>query len=185
MMRQLSELIWPRETERLTLRLARVEDGGAVYAYRSLPEVALYLSRVQDPDRWAVEWPLRVPTTIAVEVAGGQLIGDVRIAEGKTHAQDEVEARARGSQAELMWAFHPDWHGQGYVTEALSALIEIAFGQLRVRRVTAACYADNEPSWRLMERVGMRREGQELRSALHRDGTWRDFLVYGLLAPGA
>jgi RimJ/RimL family protein N-acetyltransferase len=48
--------------------------------------------------------------------------------------------------------------------------------------VEAYCFAENEPSWRLMERVGMRREAHTVADGLHRDGTWRDGLAYALLA---
>ena len=44
------------------------------------------------------------------------------------------------------------------------------------------CFADNEPSWRLMERVGMRRELYAVRESLHRSGAWLDGLGYALLA---
>lgn len=53
---------------------------------------------------------------------------------------------------------------------------------LRLRRVTANCFADNEASWRLMERVGMRRELHTVRESLHRTGEWLDGLGYALLA---
>jgi hypothetical protein len=42
--------------------------------------------------------------------------------------------------------------------------------------------ADNEASWRLMERVGMRREQHAVAESLHRSGAWLDGLGYALLA---
>ena len=53
---------------------------------------------------------------------------------------------------------------------------------LGLRRVTAGCFAGNEPSWRLMERVGMRREAHAVRDSLHRSRGWLDGLTYALLA---
>ena len=44
------------------------------------------------------------------------------------------------------------------------------------------CFAANEPSWRLMERVGMRREAHNVKDSLHRDHGWQDGYVYALLA---
>ena len=76
----------------------------------------------------------------------------------------------------------PEHHGQGYGTEAVSALLEICFGQLGLRRVIAGCFTDNEPSWRLMERLGMRRESHTVRDGLHRTRGWLDGFQYGLLA---
>lgn len=53
---------------------------------------------------------------------------------------------------------------------------------LGLRRVYANCFAGNERSWRLMERIGMRREVCTLKESLHRSGEWLDAMSYGLLA---
>ncbi len=180
--RELDDLIWPIHTARLTLRRAAPEDARTAFAYRSRHGVAQWLSQIQtDPEAWAREWLGRMPTTIIPEL-DGRLIGDLRLVVVDAHSQKEVAVQAAGREAELMWAFDPAWHGHGYATEAVQALITVAFGQLGLRRVIAICYADNAPSWRLMERVGMRREGHSVQSTLHRDGTWRDFLTYTRLA---
>ncbi|HET8982464.1 MAG TPA: GNAT family protein, partial [Pedococcus sp.] len=91
-------------------------------------------------------------------------------------------AQARGVQAELGWALDPERQGCGYATEAVEALIRLCFEDLGLRRVTANCFADNETSWRLMERLGMRRELHTRRESLHRSGQWLDGLGYALLA---
>lgn len=58
----------------------------------------------------------------------------------------------------------------------------VAMWILKLRRLTANCFADNVASWRLMERVGMRRELHEVRGSLHRTEGWIDSLGYALLA---
>jgi RimJ/RimL family protein N-acetyltransferase len=97
-------------------------------------------------------------------------------------AQAEVAEQARGVQAELGWVLHPDHAGHGYATEAVRALLRLCFEELGLRRVTANCFAANEASWRLMERVGMRRELYTVRESLHRSGEWLDGIGYALLA---
>jgi RimJ/RimL family protein N-acetyltransferase len=97
-------------------------------------------------------------------------------------AQSEVADRARGVQAEIGWALDPAHQGQGYATEAVGEVLRICFDGLGLRRVTAGCFADNEPSWRLMERVGMRREEYSVADSLHRSGAWLDGMAYALLA---
>jgi RimJ/RimL family protein N-acetyltransferase len=177
----LDDVRWPLHTARLTLRRGRPEDAEGVFAFRRLEAVSRWLTRVQtDPFAWAREWNERVTSTIVVE-CDGALIGDTRVVIRDAHAQGEVADRAVGVEAELMWAFHPDWTGRGYATEAIEGLVRIAFTELGLRRLVALCFADNEPSWRLMERVGMRREGHDVAATLHRDGTWCDFLHYALL----
>ncbi|TQM90017.1 hypothetical protein FB476_3269, partial [Ornithinimicrobium humiphilum] len=60
-------------------------------------------------------------------------------------------------------------------------LVTAAF-ELGVRRVEAGCFAENAGSRRVMEKVGLRQEGYYVRESLHRDGTWRDGMSFGLLA---
>jgi RimJ/RimL family protein N-acetyltransferase len=47
--------------------------------------------------------------------------------------------------------------------------------------VTANCFLENDASWRLMERLGMRRELHTRRESLHRSGRWLDGLGYAIL----
>ena len=61
-------------------------------------------------------------------------------------------------------------------------MLTVDFDRLGLRRVVAGCFAANTASWRLMERVGMRREEHAIRDALHRSGEWMDSYGYALLA---
>lgn len=72
-------------------------------------------------------------------------------------------------------------HRRGYAFEACAALCSFLFDVVRVRKLVAYCVADNEPSWRLMAKLGMQREGR-LREYMQLDGALRDEFVYGLLA---
>ncbi len=84
-------------------------------------------------------------------------------------------------QAELGWVLDPAHSGHGYATEAVRELLRYSFQVLGVRRVVANCFLDNGTSWRLMERVGMRRETTAFASSLHRSGRWLDTVAYALL----
>ena len=67
-------------------------------------------------------------------------------------------------------------------TEAVRELLRACFEDLGVRRVVAHCFAANTGSWRLMERLHLRRETHTVRDSLHRDGEWLDGYSYALLA---
>jgi ribosomal-protein-alanine N-acetyltransferase len=71
--------------------------------------------------------------------------------------------------------------GQGWMTRAVRAMVAHAFEDLRLRRVEAACLPANQPSRRLLERVGFQREGYA-RQYLCINGAWEDHLLYALLA---
>lgn len=60
----------------------------------------------------------------------------------------------------LGYVFDPDYHGQGYATEACSAALDRAFGPLGADRVTTGTAAANEPSCQLLRRLGLREVGQ-------------------------
>lgn len=58
---------------------------------------------------------------------------------------------------DLGFQFHPDYHGNGYAFEATEAFVKFAFADWKLERITANCDAENEKSYRLMERLGMSR----------------------------
>ena len=97
-------------------------------------------------------------------------------------AQLEVADQARDAQAELGWVLDPAYTGHGYATEAVRELLRDCFQDLGATPRHAGCFLDNDASWRLMERVGMRRELHTLRESLHRSGRWLDGYTYGVLA---
>ena len=69
---------------------------------------------------------------------------------------------------------------QGNMTRGVAALIPFAFDALRLHRVEAACIPTNEPSIRLLERTGFKREGYA-REYLCINGLWQDHLLYARL----
>ena len=84
--------------------------------------------------------------------------------------------------AEIGWVFHRAYWGNGYATEAASAVLDCAFGRLGLRRVYASCDVRNVGSWRVMEKLGMSREGYSIKDKLQK-GEWRDSYLYAILAP--
>ncbi len=69
---------------------------------------------------------------------------------------------------------------QGYMTEALAAVVDHAFGALDLSRVEAACLPENTASRGLLERAGFAHEGMA-RGYLQIDGRWRDHVLYSSL----
>jgi RimJ/RimL family protein N-acetyltransferase len=180
----LDEITWPVHTDRLTLRPATPADLEATWQFRRLESVGRWLTRAPatlEEYRTQFEDSDRLATTLVVQL-DGEVIGDLALHVDDAWAQAEVVEQAHGVQAELGWVLHPDHAGHGYATEAVRELIRLCFEDLGLRRVTAGCFAANESSWRLMERVGMRREVYTVRESLHRSGEWLDGMGYALLA---
>lgn len=98
-----------------------------------------------------------------------QLIGDCGL---------KTEEGAR--QAEIGVTFAREHQGKGYAYEAVSRLLDYAFGDLGVHRVVALADRQNAPSSALLERLGMRREGSFIRNAWFK-GHWASEYLYAIL----
>ncbi len=86
----------------------------------------------------------------------------------------------QGHSAETgYWMGVPFW-GQGYMSEALGAIIRHAFCDLQLQRVYAWHIGSNPASGRVMQKAGMRREACLRQHVLHR-GEVEDQVYYGLL----
>jgi ribosomal-protein-alanine N-acetyltransferase len=69
---------------------------------------------------------------------------------------------------------------QGYMTEAMRAILSFAFDELRLNRVEAACLPDNAASRALLARCGFEQEGRA-RKYLRINGMWQDHLTFAIL----
>ncbi|MFK4789375.1 GNAT family N-acetyltransferase [Microbacterium sp. ZW T5_56] len=181
-----TEIAWPLRTERLLIRPATVEDAASIWEYRSLPDVYAWITAAPQSFvefEYHFSAPERLALTLVIELAGDepQVIGDLMLRRSDAYAQAEIRDQARDAEVELGWVLNPAHTRRGYATEAIRAVRNAAFDQLGAHRVIAACFAANEPSWRLMERVGMRREEYSRASSLHRSGAWMDSMTYAIL----
>ena len=180
----LSAVAWPVRTARLTIRPMVADDVEPLWQYRRIPSMYEWLGHdFSTLERFAEKMspPDSLARTLVVEL-DGRAVGDLYLNIGDAWAQSDVADAAKGVQAEIGWAIDPSYAGRGLATEAAAELLRICFEDLGLRRVKALCYADNEPSWRLMERLGMRREEYAVRDSLHRTKGWLDGMTYAVLA---
>ena len=84
-----------------------------------------------------------------------------------------------GKVAHLGYFLLPEHHRQGYAPEAAKRVLEFAFTQDNCVRITTACYRENDPSRKVMERAGLRKEGERIRAQYH-GGAMKDRLEYAL-----
>lgn len=172
----------PLETDRLLLRLARADDVDALMDYSADPEVCRYLPyepRSRDEIEKTMErrlgftdfTPEGHPLFLHVELKeAGEMIGEFLL------FSRNVEAR----QGEIGYVINPRFQGKGYALEAATALMDVAFKKIKLHRIEAKCSAPNEASWRLMEKLGMRREAHFKEQALFK-GEWDELLIYAIL----
>jgi ribosomal-protein-alanine N-acetyltransferase len=168
-------------TARLRLRELEVEDTEAICALYTDPEVARYVTyrpaTVEECRKDLVallEWPSGTPRShyhLAVTLANQDaLIGWCSL---------DIISRSH-AEAELGYALNRTYWGQGYMTEAVQALLSFGLTTPRLHRVFATYHSENHASERVLQKVGMQKEGLLCE---HRwsNGRWRDSLLYALL----
>ncbi len=82
--------------------------------------------------------------------------------------------------AEVWYKLNPIYWGKGYATEALQAVLECCFVQLKLHRVIAGCAVGNKASMRVLEKTGFKKEAHH-RKILPIRGEWVDSYEYAIL----
>ena len=85
-----------------------------------------------------------------------------------------------GMQGKVGYTLAREHWGKGYATEAVSRLLDHAFGALGLHRVCAVVDQENAPSAAVLERLGLRREGAFVENAWFR-GWWSSEYLYATL----
>lgn len=190
----------PIRTERLLLRSFVPGDAPALAAYRSDPEVARYQS-------WDAPYSLEAAEELIGQMQGRHLVppragewNQIAIqtlpplaprmalratSEPPEHTTligdcvfrlDPGDAR----QASIGFTLARAYQHRGYATEAVRGLLGGLFDGLGLHRVTALCDAENRPSQRVLERVGMRREAHFVQNVFFK-GAWGSEFAYAML----
>ena len=171
------------ESGRLILREIQEDDFTAIHSYASCPENVIYMqwgpnTEGQTRDfiaaamkETAFDNPNKDYIFAAVLKNDGRLIGG-------------CDMHVNGIEAALGWILHRDYWKQGYGPEMGKALLKFGFERLSLHRVIAKCDADNYGSYRVMEKIGMRREGLSIEGRPANkltDRLYSDELSYAIL----
>jgi len=169
------------KTPRLWLRPLTLDDAATVQQLAGRREIAAMTRSIPHPYSLAQaqEWLTKVigltaegkAATFAVVLeATGQLIGAIGL------ATIDPENRC----AEMGFWIGMDWWGQGYATEAASAVLRHGFETLGLNRIYAHHMTRNPASGRVLAKIGMQREGLH-RQAMRKWDVFEDVVVYAML----
>jgi len=170
-------------TERLTLRPPRPDDAPLVFplacdpllvpfmtweAHRDPGETAAYLKMCVEMRRTARGWNW-------VILEKGQLRGAIGV-----ESIVRTNGAVRLDRGELgYWVGRPH-HGRGIATEAARAALAFAFSRLALHKVFAVAVTENQPSLRVLRKLGFAEIGVRRRE-IRRDGVWRDLALFEML----
>ncbi len=172
------------ETDRLLLRRPQADDAVAMFErYAGDPEVTRFLGwrrheSLADTQAFLAfsdaEWK-RWPAGpyLILSRADGVLLGSTGLAFETPFRAATGYVLAKGA-----------W-GQGYASEVLRTVIDVAF-RVGVRRLYALCHPEHRPSWRVLEKCGFEQEGILPRHAEFPNlepGARLDTLCYAISAP--
>lgn len=172
----------PLETERLILRPFRPEDAVRYHSYRSLPETVRYLYRDPMTMEQSIE-RMPVYASLDFEKESDIFVLAIQPKNAREMAGEilfKLES-IRAKQGEIGWSLHPDSIGNGYATEAATALMKYGFEHFGFHRVFARIDTENVASVKVAERLGMRREGHLIENDAF-NGRWGSEYIYAVLA---
>lgn len=169
------------ETERLIIREFNEGDFKSIHTYASKPEVTRYLpfgpNSEMDTQLFlekVMNYKLQNPRCdyefAVVLKKNNTLIGGCGI-----HVTN-----IGNKEGSIGYCFDNQFWGNGYASESANAIINFGFHKLNLHRVFGTCHPDNIGSAKVMEKVGMIKEGC-LREHKLQKGKWRDSFIYSIL----
>lgn len=167
------------ETERLVLRPLQLSDAAEVQRLAGDREVASTTRLIPHPypDGMAEQW---ISSLEGLYAKGRSCSFAITRRDGTLMGAIGLSIEPADHHAELgYWVGRPYWN-QGYCTEAARAVLAFAFETLKLRRVYAHYMARNPASGRVMEKLGMQREGC-LRQHRFKWGEYEDLILCGIL----
>jgi RimJ/RimL family protein N-acetyltransferase len=168
-------------TANLSLREFSERDWKSVHEYASDPQVVKHLLWGPNTEedtrnfiRVAISYEQQEPR-IDYELGVVLRSEDVLIGACGIHVSN-----LQNKEGLIGYCFNRNFWGKGYATEAAHALLDFGFKQLGLHRVSALCDPENVASARVLEKIGMIREGH-LREHQWAKGKWWDSFLYAIL----
>ncbi len=173
----------PIRTARLVMRPFSPDDRDSLYAFHSDPDAVRYVPYAPRTPEKVAEVLLRKVASTELRKEGDLLELAVTLADDPTVIGDVLLAlqSVEHQTLEVGYIFAPAAGGRGYATEAVRALVDLAFGPIGARRIIARVDARNRSSSALLERLGFRLEAHLVENEWFK-GELTSELGYGLLS---
>lgn len=170
------------QSARITLRLVQFSDLEVIHELHSFPETDQYNTLGIPKDITETE-------SVIQSLVAENKQSDIR---NYTFAIENMNTTVfiglfglklwnkKNRRGEIWYKIHPDQWGKGYATEAANLVLDFSFNELNLHRVQAGCAVDNLGSIKVLEKIGMIREGRG-RQILPLSSGWSDNFEYAIL----
>ncbi|MEA2461144.1 MAG: hypothetical protein QOH90_1321 [Actinomycetota bacterium] len=149
----------PLETERLVVRETRLEDAAGHFEVLGDPEVTAFLPIDPAPSVDWVRERLQARIERAEATGFGMWTVEEKTSRSVVGSCGLVLVEGTGPEIEVAYQFGRKHWGKGYATEAAAACVKYGFDELGLARIVGLTFPDNVASQRVLEKVGLRREG--------------------------
>ena len=166
-------------TDRLRLRQFRADDAESMHDCFASPEAMRYWNQPVYMKRIETERAVRnfIDCTPSYYRFWAVADAETDCCLGLVNYHD---GHIRSKRVSIGYIIKPAHQRKGFGLEAVSAMLDLCFGELGLHRVQAFIHPDNVASIALVEKIGFQREGL-LRDNLRVGDIWRDDLLYALL----
>lgn len=168
------------QTHRLSLEPVKESDLADIHKLLSIKEVDQYNvlgipTNIEVTtvylDEWMYNFRMRSEYVFSIySLEDHTFIGLISLRKGN----------AKYNVGMIWYKLLPVFWGQGYATEATLEILRIGFEKLNLHRIEAGCAVDNIGSIRVLEKIGMHKEGQK-RKVLPLESGWSDTYEYAIL----
>ncbi|WP_409295543.1 GNAT family N-acetyltransferase [Peribacillus sp. SCS-26] len=169
------------ESRRLLLREMLETDWPQVHAYASQEKVCQFQPWGPNSRQDTKEYIQEVLADAAQEPRERYVFAIIHKETSRLIGAVELSIKSfHNSEGEIGYIVHPDHWGKGVAAEASRLVLSFGFEKLKLHRICATCSPDNVSSSRVLEKLGMKREGR-IRQHLRLKEGWRDSLLYSML----
>lgn len=170
-------------TERLSIRVMNQHDLPHFTAMQADPTLMTYIGDILTPEALEAKFLTRNQcfsdhsqwfTLLIFDRTSSAFCGSIGF------LLENVDAM----RVEIGYLLLSEQQGKGIITEAAKPMMDFIFTSLKAKKIVAKCAVENTSSWKVMERLSLKREGC-LISDFYVGDTWFDSYYYGLINPNS
>ncbi|AZA99380.1 N-acetyltransferase [Chryseobacterium joostei] len=168
------------ETDRLKLRRADVNDINELFAMRSDPDMMKYIPRPLATDLEEASTHLKI---MDEKITSNEMINWAITLKDDPKMIGTIgyyHIKPEHYRAEIGYMLLPDYQGKGYVTEAITKVVNYAFTTMNLHSIEAVIDPENVASAKVLEKCNFIKESYFKENEFY-NGQFLDTIIYSIL----